>query len=87
MIDAAGDDPRRMNPLAARQFDDLLAELAQPDSVFGEFGKLGGDAQDIARHGIGVHPQQQVGRTEVEEGERVRLDELAVIDKPAQHRR
>ena len=35
-VDAAGDDPRGMDPLAAEPLDDLLAEAADADAVAGQ---------------------------------------------------
>ena len=44
-------------------------------------------AQHVARGGIGIEAQQQVGRGEMEEAERVRLDELAAVQQLAQQDR
>ncbi len=69
---------------AARPFDDLLAELAQGDAVARQVGVLLDHAQHVARGGIGIHAQQQVGRRKMEEAERVRLHELAAVQQLAQ---
>ena len=73
-----------MDPLSAEPLDDLLSEAADPDSVAGQAGIRLGDADDVALRGIGVEAEQEVGRGEVEEAERVGLDDLGQVHQPAQ---
>ena len=40
--------------------------------------------EDVAAGRIGVHPEQQVRRRQVEEAERVRLDQLGQVDDATQ---
>ena len=47
-------------------------------------GLLFDQAEDVAARGVGIEAQQQVGRGEVEEAERVRLHELRAVDQLAQ---
>ena len=82
--DAAGDDPGGMDLLAAERFDDALADLAQPDAVLRQLGILTHDAEDVARDRVGVPAQQQIGRGQMEEGQRMRLGELRQIHDPPQ---
>ena len=84
LADAAGDDPRRMDALAAEPLDDALAELAQADAVAGELGVLLRNAEDVAGGRIGVHAEQQVGRREMEQAQSVRLDDLRQFENAAQ---
>ncbi len=84
--DAARDDARRVDALAAQPLDDLLAPLAQLDAVPCQLRVLAGDADDVADRRVRVEPEQQVGRREVEEGQGVALDDLAQVDDPPQVR-
>ena len=83
-LDAAGDHPCRVDPLAAETFDDLLAEAAQGDAVASELRVVGGDAEEVAPGRVGVEAEQQVGRREVEEAEGVGLHDLGQVHDPAQ---
>ena len=76
---AAGDRPRRMDLPAAQQFDDLLAELPQADARAGQVGVGGDHAEDVPRGRVAVHAEEQVGGAEVEEAQRVRLDDLPQV--------
>src|SRR5579871_2244943 len=62
LTDTSRDNPRRVNALSAEALDDLLTELAQLDSIEGEFGILLGYAENIALGRIRVHAQQQIRR-------------------------
>jgi hypothetical protein len=84
--DAAGDDPAGMNALVAEQLDDVLAKAAQADAGAAQFRLGGDDAEDVARGGVGLHAEQQVGRGEIEEAQRVRLDHLRQVQHAAQLR-
>ena len=80
-VDPAGHGPGRMHALACQAFDHLLAEFAQCDAVTGQFGVAADHAEDVAARGIGVHAQQQIGRGEMEEAERVGLHDLSAVQK------
>ena len=64
--------------------DDLLAELAGQDSLPGEIGKGGGDADDVALGDLALEAEQQVGRREMKEVQRMRLDDLPVMQQAAE---
>ncbi len=81
---AAGHGPGGMHALAAQQPDHLLAELAQADAAAGDAGIRLDQPHDVARGRIAIHAQQQIGRAEVEEAQRVALDDLAPVHQPAQ---
>jgi hypothetical protein len=49
-----------MDALAGQPLDDLLAELAQADAVFGHGGVGLDHAEDVARGRVGIHAEQQV---------------------------
>ena len=83
LADAARHRPRPDGSLAAERFDDLLAELPQADAVARQLRVGLHQAEDVALRRVGVHAEQQVGRAEVEEAERVRLHDLRQV----QHRR
>ena len=83
IADAAGHHPAWVDAFAAQQFDDLLAELAQGDTVFGQVRVLLRHAEDVAHGGVGVHAHQKIRRGEVEEAERVGLDDLRQIHNAA----
>ena len=51
-----------------------------------QLGLRGDHAEDVAGLGVGLHAQQQVGRGEIEEAQRVRLDHLGEIEHAAQLR-
>ena len=50
----------------------------------GEIGKGAGDADDVALADLAVEAEQQVGRGEVEEMQRMRLQDLPVMHQPPQ---
>ncbi|MFN8536427.1 MAG: hypothetical protein U0232_02985 [Thermomicrobiales bacterium] len=65
--------------------DDLLPELAQADSRRAPArGRAGRRRRGGAVGGVGVQAEQEVGRGEVEEAERVRLDQLGQVGDAAQ---
>ena len=80
---AAGDAPSGVNALAADQLDDALAELAQADAAAREIEVVFEQAEEIALFGRGIHAEQEVGRREVEETQRVGLQQLGVVHQPA----
>ena len=84
--DAAGNDPSGMNALVAEQFDDALPKAAQSHAGAAQFRLGRGHAQNIAQLGIGLHAQQQIGRGEIEEAQRVRLHHLRQVQHAAQLR-
>ena len=72
LVDAAGDDPSRMDALAGEHLDDLLAELAQADAVAQRpRGSSGATPKMLRCAGSAVQAEQEVGRGEVEEAQRV----------------
>ena len=76
-LHSAGHDPRRMHSLFGEAFDDLQTELAQLDAGARQLGIGLDHADDVADGRIGVHAEQQIGRGEIEEAERMRLHDLA----------
>ncbi len=73
-----------MDLLARGGLDDLLAVLAHHHGLHGQLGILGRHADDVADGGIGIEPEKQVGRRQVEEVQRVRLVHLPVVHQAAQ---
>ncbi len=73
-----------MDLLAPQQLDDLLAELAEPNAPPRELGLGGDQAEDVPPGRVAVHAQEQVGAAQVEERQRVRLDDLAQVHEPAE---
>jgi hypothetical protein len=61
----------------------LLAVLAHQDALLGQLRELLRDADDVAHRRVGVEAEEQVGRAQVEEVQRMRLEELAVVHQPA----
>ena len=86
-VDAAGNGPGRMDALAGQALDHLLPEPAQRDAVLGKLRMVLDHADDVAPCRIGVEAEQQVGRREMEEAQRVGLDDLAAMHDLAQLRR
>ena len=85
---AAGSAPGGVNAFAAYQLDDALPELAQADAAAGEIEVVFDQAEEIPLLGRGIHAQQQVGRREMEEAQRVGLQQLGVVHQAAlQHGR
>ena len=72
--------------LRAEQLDDVLAEAAQSDAGQAQVGPGCRHAEDVARCGVGLHAQQQIGRGEMEEAQGVRLDHLGQIQHPPELR-
>jgi hypothetical protein len=64
--------------------NDFLSELAHEHALFGEIGKGRGDADDVAFGDLALETEQQVGRGKVEEMQRVRLDNLPIVEEAAQ---
>ena len=85
--DAAGNNPSGMDALVAQQLDDALAEAAQGDAGAAQLGLGRRHAQNVAHGGVRVHAQQQVGRGEMEEAQRVRLHHLRQVQHAPQLRR
>jgi hypothetical protein len=65
-----------MDAFAGQACDDLLAESAQRDAVLGKLWVVLDDADQVSPRRIGVEAEQQVRRREMEEAQRVRLDDL-----------
>ena len=82
--DAARHRPGRMNFLATQELDDLLAELPQANAPTREVGVGGDQAEDVPRGRIAIHAQDQVGPAQVEERQRVGLDNLTQVHEPAE---
>ena len=82
-VHAAGHRARAVHPLAGRDADHLLAELAQHHALARGLGVGHRDADDVALRDVGVEAEQQVGRGQVEEVQRVALHDLAVVHQAA----
>ena len=83
-VDAARHDPGRMDALPPQPFDHLLAELAQRNAVASHVGMVLQHPNDVAPFRRTVEPEEQVGRGEMEEAQRVRLRDLAAVHRFAQ---
>ena len=70
--------------LPAMWRDDFLPELARHDALHGEIGKGRGDADDVALGDLALEAEQEIGRGEMEEVQRVRLHDLPVVQQAAQ---
>jgi hypothetical protein len=81
---AAGDGPGGVDLAAAEGRDHLLAEAAHADAAAGDLGLGLDQAEHVALGGVAVEAEQQVGGAEVEERQRVRLQDLAEVHHPAQ---
>ncbi len=81
---AARNGPRRMNFFAAEHLDDLLAELAQADAGAGQLRVRRDQAENIALRRGRVPAEQKIRRAQMEEAQRVRLDDLAEVHQAAQ---
>ena len=64
--------------------DDFLPELAGQHALLGEIGERRGDADDVALGDLALEAEQEIGRGEMEEMQRVRLHDLAVMQQAAQ---
>ncbi len=73
LVHAAGHRARAVHALAGGDADHLLAELAQHHALLGDVRVLLDHADDVALLHLGVEAEQQVGRREVEEVQRMRL--------------
>ena len=73
-----------MNFLAAEDFDDFLAELAEPDAGAGQFLVCADNAEHIAFCLWRVPAEQKIRRAQMKEAQRVALHELAEVHQPAQ---
>ncbi len=76
-----------MHTFVAEQFDDALAETAEADAGAAQLRLGCGKPKNIAQLGVGLHAQQQVGRGQIEEAERVRLHHLRQVQHAPQLRR
>jgi len=76
-----------MDLLASEGFDDLLSELSHADPGHGEFRVLLGQPGYISYSRVGIEPEKEIGTREVEEGERMGLDELPHVHHLAELRR
>ena len=79
MVDAARDGAGAVHLLAGGGLDDLLPVLAHHHGTAAELGILLEDLEDVALGRRGVEAEQQVGRGQVEEVQRVALHHLAVV--------
>ncbi len=67
MADAAGNDPCRMDTLAAKNADNFLSELAQLDAVIRKLRRMFGDAKQVSARRVRIHPEKKIGRAKIEE--------------------
>ena len=81
---SAGDGPGRMDGLCAKHSDDILTECAQLDAFYRQVRELLDQSDYVASGRVALHSEQQVGRAQVKEAERVALRVLSVIDQTAQ---
>ena len=72
-----------MHPFAGSDAYHLLSELSQQHAALCRLRVRRGDADDVALGYLAVEAEQQVRRTEIEEMQRVRLQDLAVVHQPA----
>lgn len=80
---AADDGRHRMHAPAADQFVQLLAQTAQPKGLLRHFGNRLHHAHDVAFRRVSIEPEDQVGTGQHEEVQRVRVDEVAHVEKLA----
>ncbi len=73
-----------MDALACDVLDNLLPELAGHDTLLRKIGKRLRDADDVALSHLALEAEQEVGRGEMEEVQRVRLHDLPVVEQAAQ---
>ena len=83
LVHAARDRARAVDALAGGVADHFLAVLAQQHSLLGDVRVSGGHAHDVAACHVGIEAEQQVGRAQVEEVQRMRLQDLAVVHQAA----
>ncbi len=76
-----------MHALFRQSFDHRQPELAQLDAGARQLGIGFDQAGDVARGRIAIHAQQQIGRGQIEEAERVRLYDLGAVNDLAQQLR
>ena len=83
---ATGHNPARMHAFVGEQFDDALPEAPQRDAGAAQLGFGCRHAQNVPDLGIGLHAQQQIGRGEIKEAQRMRLHHLRQIQHAPQLR-
>jgi CBS-domain-containing membrane protein len=84
LVDAAGHRPGAVHALARGDTNDLLPELAQQHALARQLGVRLQHAYDVAGGDVCVEAEQQVGRRQVKEVQRVRLQDLPVVHQPPQ---
>ena len=84
LIHAAGNDAGPVNALSRDVGDDFLAELAREHALLGEFRESCGDADDVALGDLALEAEQEIGRRQMEEMQRVRLHQLPVVQQATQ---
>ena len=84
LVHAAGNDAGAVNALADDVADDFLAPLARHHAALGEIREGRRDADDVALADLAVETEQQIGRSEMEEVQRVRLHDLPIMQQAAQ---
>ncbi len=83
LVDAAGDaKPRVDTPTAAGRCDDLLAKLADEDRPLADFREGFDYTDDVASRDRRLESEQEVGRSQMKEIQRVRLQHLTVMHQP-----
>ena len=81
LVHAAGDDACAVNALSRDVANDFLPELARHHAAPREIGESSGDAEDVALGDLALEAEQQVGRGEMKEMQRVRLNDLPVVQE------
>ena len=82
--DATRHNPSRMNSFPSQSLDNLLSKLTQQNAIPSERRILFQHSEYIALRRVGIHTQQQVGRRQVKEAQRMRLHYLRHAEQPTQ---
>jgi hypothetical protein len=81
LSNSAGDCPGGVNFPSPELFDDILSELTKSDPRSGEFGLSLDNAKQISLGWVAVKPEQQIGATEMEKTEGMRLENLPQVHR------
>jgi hypothetical protein len=83
VVDPARDCAGRMNLAAAGRLDDLLPEFADEDRPFADLRETVEHRDNVALFRRRVEAEQKVGRGQMEDVQRIRLQHLTVVHKSA----
>ena len=84
LVHSARNDPGAMDAFSGDMGDDFLPELAGEHALPGEIGEGRRDPNDVAFGDFALEAEQEIGRREMEEVQRVRLHQLAIMQEAAQ---